>query len=67
MEFAAPGGVRLVTVEVPGTLYLNTDFNAACATVSDRPVGDLPDSKELLNLKIDGVEFLGAQEGDAGQ
>jgi hypothetical protein len=76
MEFAAPGGVRVVTVEVPGTLYPNTDFNAAFVTVSvnqyltreecDRPAGDLPDSKELLTLKIDGVEFHGAQEGDAG-
>jgi hypothetical protein len=73
MEFAAPGGVRVVTVEVPGTLYPNTDFNAAFVTVSvnqyltreecDRPAGD---SQELLTLKIDGIEFHGAQEGDAG-
>lgn len=76
MEFSAPGGIRLATVEVPASLYPNTDFNAAFVTVSvnqyltgeecDSPTTDLSKSQEPLTLKIDGLEFHGADQGDAG-
>jgi hypothetical protein len=76
MEFPAPGGVRLATVEVPASLYPNTDFNAAFVTVSvnqyltreecDPPGTSLPKDQKVLTMKIDGLEFHGADEGDAG-
>jgi hypothetical protein len=76
MEFPYPGGVRLATVEVPATLYPNTDFDAAFVTVSvnqyltqgecDPPAPSLPKSQETLTLRIDGLEFHGTDEGDAG-
>jgi len=76
MEFAAPGGVRVATVEVPSRLYEGTDFNAAFVTVSvnqyltreecEQPVTNPPDSRNSLTIKIDGLEFHGSEEGDAG-
>jgi hypothetical protein len=76
MEFLAPGGERLATVEVPADLYPKTDLNAAFVTVSvnqyltreecESIATDLPKSQQPLTIKIDGVDFRGASEGDAG-
>jgi hypothetical protein len=76
MEFAAPGGVRLATIEVPANLYPNTDLNAAFVTVSvneyltrqecDSLATDRPESQKPLTIKIDSLEFRGASEGNAG-
>jgi hypothetical protein len=76
MEFAAPGGERLATIELPADHYPNTDFNAAFVTVSvnqyltreecDPLAGGVPQSQKTITLKIDGLEFHGAEEGDGG-
>ncbi len=76
MEFAGPGGVRLATVEVPASLYPNTDLNAAFVTVSvneyltrgecDSLATDLSEPRKPLTTKIDGLEFRGTSQGDAG-
>jgi hypothetical protein len=72
MEFAPPGGVRLVTIEVPRTAHPGTDFVNAFLTVSVLPnVSEsqcsefspaLEDGDQLLTRKIDGVTFHGRKE-----
>ena len=75
MEFAAPGGVRLVTIEVPRTAHPGTDFVNAFLTVSVLP--NVSESQcgefsaafdygdQQLTKKIDGVTFHGRTESSA--
>ncbi len=75
MEFAPPGGVRLVTIEVPRTAHPGTDFVNAFLTVSVLPnVSDSQCSEfssafdygdQQLTKKIDGVTFHGRTETSA--
>jgi hypothetical protein len=75
MEFSAPGGVRLATVEVPRSAHAGTDFANAFFTVSVLPnvtaaqcaeFGSVEgDGAPWLSRKIDGVEFRGRKESAA--
>jgi hypothetical protein len=75
MEFAAPGGVRLATIEVPGAAHPGTDFVNAFFTVSVFPnVSEAQcaefrsvqtDGTPWLTRKIDGIEFHGRRESAA--
>ena len=77
MEFVAPGGVRVVTVETPAGSYPGTDFVNAFFTVSINPQATMNEcvpfaddhaigpTKEPVK-KISGVEFHGARISDGG-
>ena len=72
MEFSAPGGVRLATIEVPRGAHPGTDFVNAFLTVSVFPnvsaaqcaeFGSVEgDGAPWLTHKIDGIEFHGRRE-----
>lgn len=72
MEFAAPGGVRLATIEVPRGFHPGTDFVNAFFTVSVFPNVTAAQCAEFsstegdgtpwLTHKIDGIEFHGRRE-----
>jgi hypothetical protein len=74
-EFAAPGGLRLVTIEVPRTAHPGTDFVNAFLTVSVLPnVSEsqcsefspaTEDNDEHVSRKIDGITFHGRRETSA--
>jgi len=75
MEFAPPGGVRLVTIEVPRTAHPGTDFVNAFLAVSVLP--NISESQcsafspateegdQLLIKRIDGITFHGRWETSA--
>src|SRR5215475_5537060 len=75
MEFSAPGGVRLATVEVPRGAHPGTDFVNAFFTVSVFPsvaaaqcaeFGSVEgDATPWITRKIDGIEFRGRNESAA--
>jgi hypothetical protein len=75
MEFSAPGGVRLATVEVPRAAHPGTDFVSAFFTVSVFPnvtaaqcaeFGSVEgDGTPWFTRKIDGIEFHGRRESSA--
>ncbi|HLZ13933.1 MAG TPA: hypothetical protein VKP58_15225 [Candidatus Acidoferrum sp.] len=75
MEFSAPGGVRLATIEVPRGAHPGTDFVNAFLTVSVLPnvteaqcaeFGSVEgDGTPWLTRKIDGIEFRGRNESSA--
>jgi hypothetical protein len=75
MEFSAPGGVRLATIEVPRGAHPGTDFVNAFLTVSVLPnvteaqcaefASAEDDGTPWLNRKIDGIEFHGRRESAA--
>ena len=72
MEFYAPGGVRLATIEVPRGAHPGTDFVNAFFTVSVFPnvteaqcadFGSIEgDATPWLTRRIDGIEFHGRKE-----
>jgi hypothetical protein len=72
MEFSAPGGVRLATIEVPRGAHPGTDFVNAFLTVSVVPhvtaaqcaeFGTVEgDETPWLTRKIGGIEFHGRKE-----
>jgi hypothetical protein len=76
MEFAEPGGVRVVTLEAadgsyPGTDFVNAFFTVsinqhltrkACVKFSDEASG----SRKQLVKSIGGIEFRGLEQGSAG-
>ena len=72
MEFSVPGGVRLVTIEVPRSAHPGTDFVNAFLTVSVFPnvtaaqcvefSSTAGDGTPWLTRKIDGIEFHGRRE-----
>lgn len=75
MEFSAPGGVRLATIEVPRTAHPGTDFVNAFLTVSVLPNTSesqctefspaTEDGDQLQTRKIDGITFHGRKESAA--
>jgi hypothetical protein len=75
MEFSAPGGVRLATIEVPRSAHPGTDFVNAFLTVSVFPNVTAAQCAEFsavegdgtpwLTRKIDGIEFHGRKESAA--
>jgi hypothetical protein len=75
MEFSAPGGVRLATIEVPRGAHPGTDFVNAFLTVSVLPnISEsqcaqfspaLEDGDQQHTRKIDGIEFRGRKESSA--
>jgi hypothetical protein len=75
MEFSAPGGVRLATIEVPRGAHPGTDFVNAFLTISVFPnvpaaqcaeFGSVEgDGTPWFNRKIDGIEFHGRKESAA--
>ena len=72
MEFAAPGGVRLATVEVPRGAHLGTDFVNAFFTVSVSPNVTAAQCIEFHSIEggseparsrtIDGIAFHAVKE-----
>jgi hypothetical protein len=77
MEFVAPGGVRVVTVETPAGSYPGTDFVNAFFTVSINPSSTMSECEQFTDEHaigppkepvkvISGVEFHGARISDAG-
>jgi hypothetical protein len=72
MEFSAPGGVRLATVEVPRGAHPGTDFVNAFFTTSVFPnvtqaqcaeFGSVEgDTTPWITRRIDGIEFHGRSE-----
>ena len=76
MEFAMPGGIRVMTVEPPVGSYPGTDFVNAFFTFSvnrhltrqecQQFPGDTPGSGVSVTKKIRGVEFQGLRQGAAG-
>jgi hypothetical protein len=77
MEFVAPRGIRVVTVEAPSGSYSGTDFVDAFFTVSvNRHLtqdecaqfpSDLSSmSKPAGEREIDGIEFYSIEQGGAG-
>jgi hypothetical protein len=75
MEFAEPGGVRIVTVEVPPRAHLGTDFVNAFVTVSVFPnsiedhcshfAPELDQNLPALTRTISGIEFTGIPNSEA--
>jgi hypothetical protein len=75
MEFSAPGGVRLATIEVPRGAHPGTDFVNAFLTVGVLPnISEsqcaqfspaIEDGDQLHTRKIDGIEFRGRKESSA--
>ena len=77
MEFVAPGGVRVVTVETPAGSYPGTDFVSAFFTVSINPSSTMSECEQFSDEHaigtpkepvkvISGVEFHGARLGEGG-
>jgi hypothetical protein len=72
MEFSAPGGVRLATIEVPRSAHPGTDFVNAFFTVSVFPNVTAAQCAEFRSAedsgapsqirKIDGIEFRAKKE-----
>jgi len=72
MEFSAPGGVRLATIEVPRAAHPGTDFVNAFLSVSVLPNTSEAQCAELspaieegepdVTRKIDGITFRGRNE-----
>ena len=75
MEFVAPGGLRVVTVEVPPSLYPNTDLGTAFVTVSvnryltQKECEQFPEGlggiRKAAAVKISHLEFHGLDQGEA--
>jgi hypothetical protein len=76
MEFVAPGGIRVVTVEAPSGSYPGTDFGNAFFTVSVNwhltkdecgqfPMNLLSGSKTAGKREIDGIAFYSIDQGGA--
>src|SRR5215472_3566869 len=76
MQFAAPRGIRLVTVELPANSYPGTDFTNAYFTVSvnehlskqqcEKFSDDMQGTEKPSPEKISGIEFHSRELGDAG-
>jgi hypothetical protein len=77
MEFVAPGGVRVVTIETPAGSYPGTDFVNAFFTVSINPYLTNAECEQFMDdhataplkkpvKKISGVKFQGVGFGFAG-
>ncbi len=76
MEFVAPGGVRVVTVEIPPSSFPGTDFNTAFVTLSVNPhltqdeckrfPDDVSGSRKPITKKISGTQFHGLEQGEGG-
>lgn len=77
MEFVAPGGVRVVTIETPAGSYPGTDFVNAFFTVSINPSSTMSECEQFTDEHafgppkepvkvISGVKFHGAGISYAG-
>lgn len=76
MEFVAPGGVRVVTVETPKGTYPGTDFGNAFFTVSvngyltrgecEQFPDDVSGSQKPITKNFNGMEFHGLEQGEGG-